>query len=204
VDAGRPHRSVRPGTCGLQRSCDARSVESVHDLWRFLLGRAALAVVVATSVVAWPVGRLIADRFRRPRVAAVLFVGAVGVVMALTLTPNHPAPGELTDVPPHFLRYLGDSHMVWAAVTSPPSDSEQIANIALYVPVGLFGRFVWRSALGAAAFGIALTVFIETCQYGIVGRDGSLTDIRNNAAGAVLGALIGAVATRVLQRRSAS
>jgi glycopeptide antibiotics resistance protein len=176
-------------------------VESVHDLWHFLLGRAALAVVVATAFVAWPVGRLIADRLRRPRAAAVLFVAAVGVVMALTLTPNYPAPGELTDVPPHFLHYLGNLHMVWAALTSPPSDSEQIANIALYIPVGLFGRFVWRSALGAAAFGITLTVFIETCQYGIVGRDGSLTDIRNNAAGAVLGALVGAIGARLVQRR---
>jgi glycopeptide antibiotics resistance protein len=178
-------------------------VEAVHDLWHFILGRAALVVLLATAVVAWPLGRLIADRFRRPRVAAVLFVAAVGVVMALTLTPNYPAPGEATDVPPHFLQYLGNLHMVWAALTSAPADSEQVANIALYIPVGLFGRFVWGGAMRAAVFGIALTVAIETCQYGIVGRDGSLTDIRNNAAGAILGALVGAVAVRVARRRSA-
>jgi VanZ family protein len=83
------------------------------------------------------------------------------------------------------------------------TDPEQIANIALYVPVGLFGRFVWRSAIGAAAFGTALTVVIETCQYGIVGRDGSLTDIRNNAAGAILGALLGGVAARVIRHPAA-
>jgi glycopeptide antibiotics resistance protein len=178
-------------------------VEAVHDLWHFVLGRSALVVLLVTAVVAWPLSRLVADRFGRSRVATVLFLASVGVVMALTLTPNYPAPGEITVMPPHFLQYIGNRHMVWAALTSPPADSEQIANIALYVPVGLFGRFVWRSTIGAAAFGIALTVAIETCQYGIVGRDGSLTDIRNNAAGAVLGALIGAVAVRVAQRRRA-
>jgi glycopeptide antibiotics resistance protein len=159
-------------------------------------------VLLVTAIAAWPLGRLIANRFGRSRAAAVLFIAAVGVVMALTLTPNYPTPGQLTDMPPHFLQYLGNPHMVWAALTSPPADSEQIANIALYVPVGLFGRFVWRSAIGAAAFGIALTIVIETCQYGIPGRDGSLTDIRNNAVGAILGALLGAVAARVAERRS--
>jgi MFS family permease len=164
-------------------------------LWHSGIALATLALVV-TFVVAWPVGRLIADRVGRPRVATVLFVAAVGVVMALTLTPNYPGPEDFLPPPPHFLHYIGDTHRIWAALTAPPSDPEQIANIALYVPVGLFGRFVWRSAIGAAAFGTALTVVIETCQYGIVGRDGSLTDIRNNAAGAILGALIGAVAIR--------
>ena len=175
-------------------------MEAVHDLWFFVMGRAALSVLVATAVVAWPLGRLIADRLRRPRAAAILLVAAVGVVMALTLTPNYPVPGDPTSAPPHFLHYLGDMHLVWAALTSAPSDSEQIANIALYVPVGLFGRFVWRSTIGAAAFGMALTALIETCQYGIVGREGSITDIRNNAAGALLGALAGAAATRAARR----
>jgi glycopeptide antibiotics resistance protein len=177
-------------------------VEAVHDLWHFIIGRPALAVLVVTAVAAWPLGRLIGNRFGRSRVAVVLFIASVGVVMALTLTPNYPAPGEPTDLPPHFLQYIDNLHMVWAALTSPPTDSEQIANIALYVPVGLFGRFVCGGATRAAVFGIALTVAIETCQYGIVGRDGSLTDIRNNAAGAVLGALVGAVAARVAHRRA--
>jgi glycopeptide antibiotics resistance protein len=174
-------------------------VEAVQDLWHFILGRAALAVLVATAVLAWPVGRRVAERFGRSRAAAVLFVAAVGVVMALTLTPNYPVPGEPTAVSPHFLHHITDADMAWMALTSVPFDSEQIANIALYVPVGLFGRFVWGSTLRAAAFGMALTVFVETCQYGIVGRDGSITDIRNNAAGALLGALVAAaVAARVV------
>jgi VanZ family protein len=68
------------------------------------------------------------------------------------------------------------------------------------VPIGLVGRFVWGSAARAALAGAALTIFIETCQYGIVGRAGSFTDMRNNTAGAVLGALIAAGAAHVLTR----
>jgi glycopeptide antibiotics resistance protein len=77
-----------------------------------------------------------------------------------------------------------------------------LANIALYIPIGFLGRLVWRSAARAAGFGTALTVFIETCQYGIVGRDGSITDIRNNAAGAILGALLAVTAVRFRRRRT--
>jgi MFS family permease len=168
-------------------------------LWHSGIALATLALLV-TLVVAWPVGRLIADRFGRPRVATALFVAAVGLVMALTLMPNYPGPVDFTPPPPHFLYYIDDMGRVWAALTAAPTDPEQIANIALYVPVGLFGRFVWRSAIGAAAFGTALTVVIEMCQFWIVGRDGSLTDIRNNAAGAILGAVVGAVAVRVIQK----
>jgi glycopeptide antibiotics resistance protein len=179
-------------------------VTAVHDLWEFLRGRAAFAVLVATAIVSWPLGRLIADRFGRSRAWTVLFVAAVGVVMALTLTPNYPVPGEPTEVPVHFLQQLGHLNRLRLALTSPPTDSEQIANIALYVPVGLFGRFVWGSALRATVFGTALTVVIETCQYGIVGRDGSITDIRNNAVGALLGAVAAAVAAGFTQRRNAA
>jgi VanZ family protein len=175
-------------------------VVTVRDLWHSGIEIAAVALVV-TAAVAWPIGRLIADRFGRPRAPAALFVAAVGVVVALTLTPNYPDPGD-PPAPVHFLYYIGDLHHVWVDLTSAPTDPEQIANIALYVPVGLFGRFVWRSAIAAAAFGTALTVVIETCQFWIVGRDGSLTDIRNNAVGAILGALLAAVAARVARREA--
>jgi glycopeptide antibiotics resistance protein len=40
-----------------------------------------------------------------------------------------------------------------------------------------------------------LTLAIETCQYGIIGRAGSITDIRNNTMGAILGAVFAAAAT---------
>jgi len=171
-------------------------VLTAEDLWAFITEPTAVAVMVATLAGAWPIGRRIADHSQCPRAVAILFVVAVGTVVVLTMTPYEPPTGTGAPMPPHFLRLLGDSHLIWAMLTTVPDDSEQLANIALYIPIGFLGRFMWRSAARAAGFGLALTVFIETCQYGIAGRDGSVTDIRNNAAGAILGALLAAGAVR--------
>jgi hypothetical protein len=46
-------------------------------LWHSGTALATLAILV-TFVVVWPVGRLIADRFGRSRVATALFIAAVG------------------------------------------------------------------------------------------------------------------------------
>jgi glycopeptide antibiotics resistance protein len=175
---------------------------TVDGLWDFVAEPATLAVLLATALLAWPVGRRIAGRFRCPRAAAVLLVVAVGVVVALTLTPSRPAPGVVEVLPPHYLTEIGKPRLVWARLTGAPSDAEQVANIALYVPIGLLGVFVRRSALRATLFGLALTVVIETCQYGIIGRAGSLTDIRNNTAGVLVGAVVAAGVLRGVSRTS--
>jgi glycopeptide antibiotics resistance protein len=168
-------------------------------LWTFVAEPATLAVLAATLLVAWPIGRRFADRYRCPRAVAVAFVITVGVVLALTLTPSKPANGVYEVLPPHYLSLLKNNPAaLWAQFTSLPwNDDEQIANIALYLPVGLLGGFAWRSTVRASLFGMALTVAVETCQYGIIGRAGSLTDIRNNTAGAILGALAAAAARGV-------
>jgi glycopeptide antibiotics resistance protein len=92
--------------------------------------------------------------------------------------------------------------VVWSALTAAPSDAEEIANVALYVPVGVLGWLLWRSVGWATLFGAMLTVVIETCQIGVIGRAGSLTDIRNNTAGAFLGAVFAAAVVRVMTRIS--
>lgn len=169
-------------------------------LWFFLIKPATLVALVATVLVAWPISESVARRARCPRQVAVLFVLAVGWVLALTLTPNEPPPGVAIVQPPHYLTQIGNGHLDWITLTAAPDDFEQWANIALYLPIGFLGYGVWRSAVRAALFGAALTVVVETCQYGIVGRSGSLTDIRNNTAGAVLGALLAAGFSRRLRR----
>ncbi len=174
---------------------------TAEGLWTFVSGPAALAVLLATAVLAWPAGVRIARRRGCSRLAAVLFVVAVGVIVGLTLTPSRPASGVVEALPPHYLTQIDDLRLVWATLTAAPSDAEQLANIALYLPVGLLGGFVWRGPARATLFGVALTVAIETCQYGIIGRAGSLTDIRNNALGALLGALVAFAARAVAGRR---
>ncbi|MCA2213298.1 VanZ family protein [Jidongwangia harbinensis] len=160
---------------------------TTEDLWGFVTGPAPLTVLAITLVVAWPAARWIAGRTgSRPLVAA-LFLLWVGIVVALTLTPSDPVP-----VPPHYLEQIGHPRLVLSLLTAAPSDAEQVANILLYVPVGFLARLVWRRTVPAALIGLVLTVAIETCQYSIIGRAGSITDIRNNTAGAVIGALLGA------------
>jgi glycopeptide antibiotics resistance protein len=173
-------------------------------LWGFVTGPAPLTVLAVTLIAVWPVARRIAGRTGCRRSVAVLFVLWVGVVVALTLTPAEPAPGVPVTVSPHFLAQVDHPRLVWSLLTAPPADAEQIANIALYLPVGALGRLAWRRMIPAALIGTALTVAIETCQYSIIGRAGSITDIRNNTAGAVLGALAAAAALWAWSRRRSS
>lgn len=173
-------------------------------LWGFVTEPAPLTVLAVTLLAVWPAARRIARRTGcRPFVAA-LFVLSVGVVVALTLTPAEPPPGVPVTAPPHFLAQVDHPRLVWSLLTAPPSDAEQIANIALYLPVGLLARLVWRRTLPATLIGAALTVAIETCQYSIIGRAGSITDIRNNTVGALLGALAAAAVRWVGPRRRTS
>jgi glycopeptide antibiotics resistance protein len=172
-------------------------VLTTSGLWTFVTEPVVLAVLGATLVLAWPLGRRLADRLHCRRTVAVALVVTVGVVLALTLTPSRTADGSTPVLPPHYLSLLRHNPAaLWTQFTSPPGDVEQRANIALYVPLGVLAGFAWRSVMRASVFGMMLTVAIETCQYGIIGRAGSITDIRNNTAGAILGALFAAAATR--------
>jgi hypothetical protein len=176
--------------------CDTRRVLFTEALWTFVVTRPApLVVFAAVLAFAWPIGHRLAERYQCRPWVVVLFVIEVGVILALTMTPNPPPP---PDVPtyPHFLTLLGNGHLIWSQLVAVPRGLEQLANIALYVPAGVLGWYMWRSALRSAGFGMALTVFIETCQYGITGRGGSITDIRNNTAGAILGAVVTAAIAR--------
>jgi nitrate/nitrite transporter NarK len=162
-------------------------------LWTFMTQpytSVALGFAIAAS---WPLGRWLAPRRGRSRVIAALFALSAGLILALTLTPNE--PGRYSPFPAHYLTQLSHPGRAWAALWALPDDREEYANIALYLPLGFLARHFLGSAAGAALCGMALTVFVETCQYGIVGRDGSLTDIRNNSLGTVLGvaAAVGAI-----------
>ena len=162
---------------------------STANLWTFVTEPIPLAALSATALLALPIGRRLAAHRSCPELVAVLLILMVGLVAALTLTPNPPAPGVTEILPPHYLTLLTHPRTVWAQLTEPPADGEQQANIALFVPIGVLAALVFGTVLRATLFGAALTVFVETCQYGIAGRAGSFTDIRNNTLGALLGAI---------------
>jgi glycopeptide antibiotics resistance protein len=169
-----------------------------ESLWAFVQQPLPLLVFLAAVALCWPLGTALARRRRCSRAGASLFVSATGLVAALTLTPSTLAGGP--DYP-HFLTLLHHSPgALRGQLFGPPTDIEQVANIALYVPIGAFGRLVWPSVVRATLVGLALTAGIELCQYDIAGRAGSLTDIRNNTIGALLGALLTAAAVRLGRR----
>lgn len=166
-----------------------------QGVWAFATQPIPLLVLASAVALCWPIGVLLARRYRCGRLAAAGFVVSLGLIVALTLTPNPPPPGWPVVADPHFLTLLLRAPgLLRAQVFGPPTDLEQLANIALFVPLGFCGRFVWSSIVRSSLVGAAITVAVELCQYDIIGRSGSLTDIRNNTLGAMAGALIAAVA----------
>ena len=109
----------------------------------------------------------------------------------LTLTPH---PLGSTSI---LLRVLGALHRRGYAEWLDFNRLEFLANIGLFVPIGmflllLFGTRQWWLA-GAASFG--LTVFIETVQRDIPGRVSDPRDVLANTAGGLLGVLIATILT---------
>jgi glycopeptide antibiotics resistance protein len=85
------------------------------------------------------------------------------------------------------------------------SDLEFVANIGMFVPLGIlfvvaFGRSRWWAAV---LVGGALTLLIEGAQRYIPDRVSDPRDVLANITGAAVGALIALIATGLTARRSA-
>ena len=120
-------------------------------------------------------------------IAYLAFVGWV------TLTPGSEAPTESDLVLRVLARLQGYDHMEWLTYAR----AEYLANIALFVPIGLFllllfGTRFWWLAVAAA---LTMTSFIETVQKVIPGRVSDDRDIAANTLGAVVGVVVGLVLT---------
>jgi glycopeptide antibiotics resistance protein len=82
-------------------------------------------------------------------------------------------------------------------------DVEFVANIAMFVPVGvffllLFGRRRWWLAM---LIPFLMTVSIETAQIWIPGRVSDIRDVISNTSGGIVGVLVGLVVTAPRARR---
>jgi glycopeptide antibiotics resistance protein len=80
---------------------------------------------------------------------------------------------------------------------------EFLANVAMFVPIGLFflllfGRRLWWLSI---LFGIALTCGIEYAQTFLPTRVPDVRDLVSNSAGATIGVLVGLVLTAGKARR---
>jgi glycopeptide antibiotics resistance protein len=111
----------------------------------------------------------------------------------VTLTPGSVAPTSSDLVLRVLARLERYDELSWLTYDR----AEYLANIALFVPVGLFllllfGSRLWWLALAAAIF---LTSSIETVQRVVPGRVSDDRDIAANTIGAVAGIVLGAVLT---------
>lgn len=136
-----------------------------------------------------------------------LVTGAYLVFVAwLTLTPQSQHTGQAE----FAARVLDALHRRGYAETVDYSRFEFLANIALFVPIGvflllLFGAGGWWLALIAS---FAMTVGIESLQHEIPGRVPDQRDLIANGTGAAIGVAVALVLTlpatlRRRRRRSA-
>jgi glycopeptide antibiotics resistance protein len=124
---------------------------------------------------------------------SVLTLAYLAFVGWVTLTPAAVAPTQSDLVLRVLARLQGYDRLSWLTY----SRAEYLANVAMFVPVGLFllllfgTRFWWL----AVASALAMTSMIETVQRVIPGRVSDDRDIAANTMGAVLGVALGLVLT---------
>lgn len=117
----------------------------------------------------------------------------LGFVAWLTLTPDLGQRDEWALVPRVLERLQRYEELSWLTYDR----AEALANVALFVPVGLFflllvGTWWWWAAFG---LGVAMTLAIESAQRAIPGRVPDVRDLLTNTAGTVIGVMIGVVLT---------
>ncbi|WP_323794037.1 VanZ family protein [Nocardioides sp.] len=127
------------------------------------------------------------------------YLGFVGWV---TLTPISSAPTASELVMKVLARLQGVEELDWLTY----GRAEFLANVALFVPVGLFllllvgTRLWWLAGFGA----FVMTSAIETLQRSIPGRVPDERDILANTAGALIGIVVGLVLTFPASHRRAA
>jgi len=132
----------------------------------------------------------------------------LGFVAWITLTPADIAPTSSDLVKRVLNRLQGYDDLAWLTYER----AEFLANVALFVPVGLFllllvGTRFWWVAAGLA---FVLTSAIETAQRTIPGRVPDERDLLANTVGALIGIAVGVALTlpatlrRQRRRRAAS
>lgn len=143
----------------------------------------------------------------RHPVLSLLTGGYLAFLAWVTLTPQSYAAQHISII----YRVLDVFHRHGYLLSIDDTRLEFLANIALFVPVGmflllLFGTRLWWLAIGAS---FALTCAIELVQGSIPGRVSDERDLVANGLGAIIGVVIALVLTapaafRRRRRRRAS
>jgi glycopeptide antibiotics resistance protein len=136
--------------------------------------------------------------FRRHPVLTVVTLAYLGLVGVLTLAPMPENGPEsiLWRIVGVFARYPATRWLDFATV-------EFLANVAMFVPLGLFfvlllGRARWWLAI---LLGFVLTIGIEFVQQALPSRVSDPRDLVANSIGATLGVFVALVMTAAKARR---
>lgn len=145
---------------------------------------------VAAGVLAWPVARLFGWR------PGWTLLALLSLAPILVFTAPLEAPGWQGGAVPRlggYVRSFLDAATFSAELDAPASPDERLANLLLFVPLGLFGTLATRRALSTAVAAAALSFGVEGWQAVSDVRVATAADWLYNSGGALLGAAAGLV-----------
>jgi len=124
------------------------------------------------------------------RVCLALYLAAIGLVLLL--------PVSYSDI----VTAIGDALASrFGALGFGTGWIEFIANILMFLPLGMLLTLLFRHPWAGFALAVILSISAEIVQLVIPGRTASLRDIVANGAGAAIGALIAWIVIVIRRRR---
>lgn len=149
-------------------------------IWNVVDQPALLLVLGVTAVLARPLGRLLSRG-----VLGVVFVAILGATLAATTTTGSPYY-SLSGIKVYLDQFAHPARLFQGLAGS----DERLANIGLFLPLGVAATLLWRRPITVVVASAALSFTIEAWQ-GFIGRGGDPVDVVHNTAGALLGAVLG-------------
>lgn len=132
------------------------------------------------------------------RILAVALAIYTAFVLFVTLTPRIPGTGTVAILVNSVLGYFHDRGLL---VGVQYDDIEFLANIGMFVPLGVLAMIIWR-AWWVLPMGTALSGFVELYQALLLpGRVGEWRDVLSNSIGFLLGASVVIVIHRFWSNR---
>jgi VanZ family protein len=183
-----------------QRGANTRCIPYNLRIFTELFFRpTVLSITWVATIALVGIGVLIALSHRRgtnqgssvDRLAVVFFVAALAVVVTLTLQTG---PGGFDAARPARFDPIYHPYM-----------QDALANVMLYLPVGFFAVFVWRSrprpVVWATGLAFTLSFTIELAQWVLpIDRAATTHDVLSNTLGGFIGAMAGILVVRLARK----
>ncbi|MEV6602179.1 VanZ family protein [Actinoplanes sp. NPDC051346] len=149
-----------------------------------------LCCAIAAGMLFWPMSRM----FRWQPAWTLLALLALAPILVFTAPLE--APGWQDGAVYRlggYVRSLLHAATFHAELQAPASSDESLANLLLFIPLGVAGALATRHAVWTAAAGAALSFGIEGWQAVSGVRVASATDWLYNSGGTVIGATVGLI-----------